>query len=870
MAAYEQYPLMLAGPILRRTEPRSVSVWLALGKPAKVNLSIWQNFVDTGFAAGVFTGPDPLHTTKQPTDTIRLGENLHVVLVTLQIPQQESPLLPETLYSYNVSIQYTQDGQARTDDLKSLALLRDGPLDGKPHLALGYDENFLPSFSLCPTQLTDLKIIYGTCRRPHKGLSDGMAWVDDFIKQDRTNPTTRPHQLLLGGDQIYADDVSDVLLRMLMYTAKNLIGMIDDISIEQVTIGKFKVPVDAEEIPWGLRKSLTLDEAKMTSADGNSHLIGFGEFCAMYLYVWSNACWPPLEEFPKAEQLLKYDIPLSMPDKILGKIERGILWKMHAFGELTAEAAERFMGKSLTDSEREEMADFIETEKHAYIKGLNNDIDSIKRFHSTLDRVRRALANVPTYMIFDDHEVTDDWNLNPMWMDRVYTSQLGRDIIRNALTSYTAFQAWGNDPQQFAKDGPNKTLLTNVAKYFQPAATPNADLPMGPDEDVIKVIDDLIGLDEHKSKVKWHFDVTGPRHKIVAIDNRTQRSFVSRIGPPGNLSPEALVTQIPAAPMEAGIDILILVAPLQVIGAPVFDELIAPAVYRTFDAFSYSSLAEHKGTAGMAGTNPDAIEAWAFDAKTLEALLKRLEPYRKVVILSGDVHYGSSQVMSYWRKGKTEPARFAQFTSSGVLNVMPSYIRAADRSLSFLQQVLRSDIGAERIGWDKNSPPPMIIEDDSSLVPALKSKLKQTPVMLPTHGWPEGTKINKDHVADWSWRVTPIIDKRPDQERPEDARPLPLFDDPKQDIENNLDGYRRVLRRHIEQLQKMNNSRQILFSNNLGVVHFEMQNDNLVAVNDLYTVFPFDLPHYQPAELYTHHTAQLTGVSEQSPEDQFA
>ena len=73
----------------------------------------------------------------------------------------------------------------------------------------------------------------------------------------------------------------------------------------------------------------------------------------------------------------------------------------------------------------------------------------------------------------------------------------------------------------------------------------------------------------------------------------------------------------------------------------------------------------------MTGTNPDAIEAWAFDAKTLEALLARLEPYRQVVLLSGDVHYSASTVMSYWTKGKADPARFVQFTSSGFKNVMP-------------------------------------------------------------------------------------------------------------------------------------------------------------------------------------------------------
>jgi len=60
--------------------------------------------------------------------------------------------------------------------------------------------------------------------------------------------------------------------------------------------------------------------------------------------------------------------------------------------------------------------------------------------------VRRALANVPTYMIFDDHDVTDDWNLTARWRDRVRASPAGRRIVANALAAYWAFQGWGNDP----------------------------------------------------------------------------------------------------------------------------------------------------------------------------------------------------------------------------------------------------------------------------------------------------------------------------------------------------------------------------------------------------------------------------------------
>ena len=50
-------------------------------------------------------------------------------------------------------------------------------------------------------------------------------------------------------------------------------------------------------------------------------------------------------------------------------------------------------------------------------------------------------------MVFDDHEVTDDWNLNKKWERRV--KKLGGNaVLANGLAAYWAFQGWGNDPER--------------------------------------------------------------------------------------------------------------------------------------------------------------------------------------------------------------------------------------------------------------------------------------------------------------------------------------------------------------------------------------------------------------------------------------
>ena len=67
-----------------------------------------------------------------------------------------------------------------------------------------------------PSKLTDLRLLYGSCRRPGHRDPDAMVWIDDQIADHVGDPRGRPHQLFLGGDQIYADDVDTLMMLQLM------------------------------------------------------------------------------------------------------------------------------------------------------------------------------------------------------------------------------------------------------------------------------------------------------------------------------------------------------------------------------------------------------------------------------------------------------------------------------------------------------------------------------------------------------------------------------------------------------------------------------------------------------------------------------
>lgn len=70
----------------------------------------------------------------------------------------------------------------------------------------------------------------------------------------------------------------------------------------------------------------------------------------------------------------------------------------------------------------------------------------IDDFVAGLPQCARLMAHLPSLMIFDDHDVTDDWNLTSDWERAAYGHPFSKRIIGNALVAYLLCQAWGNDP----------------------------------------------------------------------------------------------------------------------------------------------------------------------------------------------------------------------------------------------------------------------------------------------------------------------------------------------------------------------------------------------------------------------------------------
>ena len=215
-------------------------------------------------------------------------------------------------------------------------------------------------------------------------------------------------------------------------------------------------PADLVHFPAGLRLPIMQCEAKFSSTDLKNHLMSLGEYCAMYLAVWSNAVWEMKDNAP--------DLPTADKIFILPPGNLPQLWDFHAC-DLDKKIVHPRKDRPAVDS-------YLEKEKRtkdSVVNGVKDDIDTLTIMFTSLARVRRALANIPTYMVFDDHDITDDWNLSLAWRDRVFTSPLGRRILTSSLVAYALFQDWGNDPKRYEK-GAYRSLLDETIKLFPESA----------------------------------------------------------------------------------------------------------------------------------------------------------------------------------------------------------------------------------------------------------------------------------------------------------------------------------------------------------------------------------------------------------------
>jgi hypothetical protein len=787
-------PTVLAGPIVRRVEPKLASFWIALSEPSdNVTATIWAGLQKAGATAGtVQSGTAKIGSAS--VKTRRFGKHLNVALVVVKLADNVA-LQPGAVFSYDI--------QVGSKGLKQLGLLDDeilSPADAAVRpagLALGYASGQLPSFVTPPPTVEQTLMIHGSCRNSLAPHYDALAYVDDAIRDNLADLTKRPQQLYLTGDQIYADDLTSSFLYMLSQLAGDVIGLTEQIHVvatnqEAGRGGEAtaifldqQVPVSIDSFPPNRRQAAVIKLGGYTTGDGENHLISYGEYVAMYLACWSPRVWSALGTPDQVYLPLPGDFPNLWPflDEPEKKAEYG--------GDI----------RKL----REEM----KKPNNGYaVKRKNTEL-----FRSAVPRVARALANCSTYMIFDDHDVTDDWNLSKKWQNRVYSKPFGRQLVRNAIMAYGVFQGWGNDPVAF-ETGNNKLVLDEIEKLY---GADDGAYPLG-DTNPIDILSGVTGTDV-KQLPTWNYVVKMPKAQVIVLDTRTRRKFTGQGYLPPDLVGQNREAQLPAGPVTDGREVTFVISAAPVFGPDIVEQLAWPLAQSMIDAVHLGKGLDAGGfQQGNVGSEKYDAEGWSSNDQAREDLLARLATYPAVVVLGGDVHMGYTATLDYYARkdDKTKASRIVQLTSSPFRNVAKPQIKLLARQNPFLLNI-ETGFSISRIAWKGASS--IKVPDDAFVSAGRLGRIQRSPSLLPADGWPEGTTIPDDKKPDWSWRITVQRDSRPDSVRPERERQDVLEAASELNETNALPAYRAIANRHQKMAsRRFDFLRQMVFSSHYGLI----------------------------------------------------
>jgi len=393
--------------------------------------------------------------------------------------------------------------------------------------------------------------------------------------------------------------------------------------------------------------------------------MSFGEWMAMYLFVWSDVLWPAWDDVPS-------------------------YWDI-----------ERLVEAKLAHVPEKERKKIIDGMRDIRLSTDPDQKDRVKRLYEALPWVRRVLANIPTYMIFDDHEVTDDWNLNRKFCEQVYSHgagdpndlPMGRALIQNGLVAYALCQHWGNTPEQFvphATGAAGATLLS----LFAGATGGYNDIRDNPEVAKIVGVHSWAEMNAwtpprayHDSGIRWahpegwvdsatliyNYTIEGPKHQVIVTDSRTWREL-----PHGDYEQPHLIAQDQIAVQIANtlrnLDGRLLIVVLST---------NAPAQP------GFRQGGRDLRTAPIVGSDyyfEDFVDSWELehvDWAQLAAAITRKFPLSTegvrdgyALFLSGDVHSSSAQRIQIWSESQVgdptpyRPARLvvAQLVGSSMHN----------------------------------------------------------------------------------------------------------------------------------------------------------------------------------------------------------
>jgi phosphodiesterase/alkaline phosphatase D-like protein len=247
--------------------------------------------------------------------------------------------------------------------------------------------------------------------------------------------------------------------------------------------------------------------------------------------------------------------------------------------------------------------------------------------------IKKLFANVPVFMLPDDHSIANGWNITGSWMQQALGDQDWRTALRGGLMAYWLYQGWGNVDEAAAIAHP-------VLKLIEHAHVGDAI------QDLSKRIDQQL---DRTISAPVYFTVPS-EPPIIAIDARTDREFAAPVEVRGDNGARLTAHTHPDDRMLGPEQVAWLErqlarhdTPIVACSLPLFQTLIGdrllaqtrvPVSEQPFTITKQSQLDGHE-----AFVRENDAETWfAFPDSTYE-LLRLFSTRKTVYFLAGDVHY---------------------------------------------------------------------------------------------------------------------------------------------------------------------------------------------------------------------------------------
>jgi hypothetical protein len=308
--------------------------------------------------------------------------------------------------------------------------------------------------------------------------------------------------------------------------------------------------------------------------------------------------------------------------------------------------------RSLDEPPGEEIKDFVEYAE-------------LYRLAWSEEVIRWVLSTVPSAMIFDDHDIRDDWNTSWSWQREIRATTWWQERIVSGLGSYWLHQHLGNlSPAELAQE----EVWRRVVEHEASGATDELDLTADVDALAARA-------DAEPTSYRWSYTRAMGDCALVVIDSRAARD----LRPDGRSMLDAEETRWVDGVLHGGTRHLFIGTSLPFLLPPglhdfeAMDEALAQGAYGRRAARVAEKLRRSIDLEHWAAFNEGFDELFAMVMEVARG--ERGPAPQTITFLSGDVHNSYlAEVTDPLHLGAQ--SRVVQAVCSPIRNPMPRGVRS--------------------------------------------------------------------------------------------------------------------------------------------------------------------------------------------------